>query len=248
MHGESGPGVSPEDEGRCLRCQHCLAVCPQGAISIFGLSPADSLPIDPSALPNLDQVERLVLARRSFRRYRDVDVDPALLERLLDATAYAPTGVNCRQLVFSVVSDRTVLGRLRDQLLTSLSEASAAGRIPPEAQRVAAIVTSAWRQGRDVVFRGAPHMLIVSSPPDAPCAQQDVVIALAYFELLAQSAGLGTCWCGYIRRLLEALPDRKPAFGVREGHVYYPMLFGVPASRYARTVQRRGVATVQRLA
>ena len=27
----------------CWRCQHCLAVCPQGAISIFGKKPEDSL-------------------------------------------------------------------------------------------------------------------------------------------------------------------------------------------------------------
>ena len=28
----------------CWRCQHCLAVCPQGAISIFRKRPEDSLP------------------------------------------------------------------------------------------------------------------------------------------------------------------------------------------------------------
>lgn len=28
----------------CWKCQHCLAVCPQGAISIFDKKPEDSLP------------------------------------------------------------------------------------------------------------------------------------------------------------------------------------------------------------
>ena len=28
----------------CWRCEHCLAVCPEGAISIFGKKPEDSLP------------------------------------------------------------------------------------------------------------------------------------------------------------------------------------------------------------
>lgn len=37
--------VSMEIQGEeCWRCQHCLAVCPQGAISIFGKKPEDSLP------------------------------------------------------------------------------------------------------------------------------------------------------------------------------------------------------------
>ena len=43
----------------CWRCQHCLAVCPQGAISIFGKQPEDSFPPPPEEMgeymdPNLD--------------------------------------------------------------------------------------------------------------------------------------------------------------------------------------------------
>jgi nitroreductase len=88
-------------------------------------------------------------------------------------------------------------------------------------------------------------LLIVSSPPDGPCAQQDVVIALSYFELLAQSAGLGTVWCGYLHRLLELLPTNKSIFQIPAGHVYYAMLFGVPSVQYPRTVQRSGSAAIR---
>jgi hypothetical protein len=137
-------------------------------------------------------MDTLVRARRSFRQYRDANIDPAMINRLLDAAAYAPTGVNYRQLAFTVVQDQAVLARVRDRLMAALADASAAGRLPPKATNVTNNILAGWREGRDVVFRGAPHLLIVSSPPDGPCAQQDVVIALSYFELLAQSAGLGT--------------------------------------------------------
>ena len=30
----------------CWRCEHCLAVCPAGAVSVFGRRPEDSLPPD----------------------------------------------------------------------------------------------------------------------------------------------------------------------------------------------------------
>ena len=70
-------------------------------------------------------------------------------------------------------------------------------------------------------------------------------LALAYFELLAQSAGLGTVWLGLLKRALEILPELKALLGLPGDHVYYAMLFGHPAVRYARTVQRRGTARLR---
>ena len=33
------------DEGHCIRCQHCLAVCPTGAVSIMGAAASDCTPL-----------------------------------------------------------------------------------------------------------------------------------------------------------------------------------------------------------
>jgi ferredoxin len=35
----------------CLQCQHCLAVCPTGAISILGFKPENSIPLTEKSLP-----------------------------------------------------------------------------------------------------------------------------------------------------------------------------------------------------
>lgn len=35
----------------CIGCQHCLAVCPTGAISIFGVSPDSALPLNEKSFP-----------------------------------------------------------------------------------------------------------------------------------------------------------------------------------------------------
>jgi nitroreductase len=68
---------------------------------------------------------------------------------------------------------------------------------------------------------------------------------MAYFELLAQSSGLGTLWLGLLRRALELSPDLKELLGLPADHGYYAMLFGYPAVRYQRTVQRGRGAKVQ---
>jgi ferredoxin len=38
------PVMPAEKEASCMECQHCLAVCPKGALSILGKDPADSVP------------------------------------------------------------------------------------------------------------------------------------------------------------------------------------------------------------
>jgi len=246
--GDDGPATIPaEKQQYCIRCQHCLAICAQAAVTLDGHRPEDSRPLLAQALPSLDQIDLLVRGRRSVRRYQHENVEPSLIERLLEATACAPTGVNARELTFAVVRDRAVLDVLRQRVLSTLADALEAGRLVERNASFAASVIRADADGRDLIFRGAPHLLIVSAPPSTPCPQQDVPLALATFDLLAQSAGLGTVWCGYVRRAFDALPELKDLFGLPRDHVYYPMLFGYPAVRYARTVERKGSAVVRRV-
>lgn len=242
------PAVKAERADGCVSCQHCLAICQQGAVTVGGVGPADTQPLRPELLPKFEQMDHLVRARRSIRRYRDIDVEPALIARLLDALENAPTGVNARDLTFTMIDQRSVMSALRERVMDSIAAALESGASPQRADFLAGVV-KAWRtRGRDVVFRTAPHMLVVSCPPTTPTAQQDVPLTLAYFELLAQSAGLGTVWCGYFRLLCEALPALKALVSLKEDAVYYAMLFGYPAVKYARTVQRAGSARIHRVA
>jgi nitroreductase/ferredoxin len=238
------PRVIAERSSQCVRCQHCLAVCATGAVSVDGLNANNSDAIVPESLPTLFQMEHLVRARRSVRQYRHENVDPKLIERLLVALEHAPTGVNARNLTFTVIQDRNVLGEFRAKVHRAIVEAAGAGALSERA----AVLTQAvqrWEESkRDILFRGAPHLLIVSSPRSAPCAEQDVTLTLAYFELLAQAAGLGTVWFGFLRMFLEAMPTLKPLVNLNNDDVYYAMLFGASAVKYARSVQRRGSAKV----
>ena len=239
------PEVQPDQQSSCIDCQHCFALCPEGALSIRGLDPAASRPLGPGAFPSFEQMGLLVRGRRSVRQYRDENVDPALIRRLLEDLEYAPTGVNCRKLTFTVIQDKAVLAELRARVMSAFTLALEENRLPGPAGYLSAMI-GLWRdQGRDVVFRGAPHLLVVSAPPDSPTPQQDVPLTLAYFELLAQSSGLGTLWLGLLRRALELSPDLKGLLGLPADHCYYAMLFGYPAVRYQRTVQRGRGAKVQ---
>jgi len=234
------PVVNPEKEGRCIECQHCMAICKPGALSIFGLNPADSIPLK-NNYPDPAKVETLMMGRRSTRRYNDEPVDSALLDRIMEVVRNAPTGVNRRQTLFTVVEDRAAMDALRKGTYEGLRKAVDAGSLPPGLEFFSGIA-DAWDNGVDILYRGAPHFIVASGPTDGPSTVPDTLIALSYFELLANSHGLGTVWDGLAKWALTAIaPDAAAMLNIPADHtIGYMMAFGKPAVKYHRTVQRPG--------
>lgn len=239
------PSISEENESGCLKCQHCLAVCPTGAVSVLGKNPADSQPISAGSIPTFKQMDHFVRARRSIRHYKDENVDRDLIDSLLKSLAHVPTGCNAEELTFNVIDDKDVMHNFSNQLVTALQDASANNA--SDHPFLAQIEHMSPQEIARIVFRDAPHALIVTAPPDAPCANEDVALSLAYFELLAQSAGLGTVWWGFLRLTSGIVPTVKAILGIPEDHIYYAILFGYPQIEFARTTQKEDAAEVRRV-
>jgi nitroreductase/NAD-dependent dihydropyrimidine dehydrogenase PreA subunit len=233
------PAIAPGKEASCLECQHCLAVCPSGAVSIFGRNPEKSLLLA-GKLPTPLMMETLIRGRRSVRQYRDENVAPELLRRLLDVSCHAPTGCNARQVLFTVVDDRDVMAALRRETMERLARLVSEGTLPSERAFYSDFVTAWEREGTDSIYRGAPHLVVASAPRDCPTPDADCLIALSYFELFAQSLGIGTVWVGLAYwAFTELLPELCGKIGIPEDHkIGYMMAFGMPRVGYHRTVQR----------
>lgn len=242
----SFPAVVEERAGACIRCQHCLAICPVAALSIHGVDPADCSSLQGN-FPDTSRLETLMRGRRSVRHYRDENVDSVLVQRLLDTAWQAPTGVNSRQVLFTLVDDKDTMSVLRDEVMAQLSSAVRAGKLPPERQFFSGFVRLWEEKGIDVIFRGAPHLLIASTPRTCPCPEADCLIALSYFELIAQCHGLGTVWDGLARwTIADFLPEFRGRLGIPHDHLIgYVMAFGYPAVDYHRTVNH-GPAAINR--
>ena len=233
------PQWSKEGKDRCCHCQHCLAICPTGALSIFGNDPADAEAV--REVPAPDELLNLIKRRRSYRSYRPEGIDRETMAKLKNMLAWVPTGCNDHRLFFGFIDDAQVMAEFRRDYLAALLhlvEANAPGseRFARYRQRLV--------DGEDVIFRGAPHMVLACTPADAPCADVDPVIALSYFELYAQSLGLGTLWCGLFIWSLRAMPEFLGRLGVPEGYVPgYAMMFGNTGLNYPRATQPPPVKT-----
>ena len=235
--------VDPE---KCMRCQHCLAICPKGAVTFNGKRPEDSLPVEGLAVPSIVQMENYMRVRRSVRRYRDCDVERQVLERIFKALGNSPTGCNARNLKFTCFATRKAMDEFREKFIRAIEEHRDGEKLLPRWLAVPAIQ---MRKGRgDMFFRGASGMVIISSDETAPgvtTPDEDVVIACSYFEMLAQASGLGTCWCGFLKLVQREIPELLvKTLGFRPTTPFYAVLFGHPALAYQRGVQRDDEAAV----
>jgi len=236
------PAIAPENEATCYKCQHCLAVCPTGAVSILGLKPTGSRPLVGS-FPTPDNLEMLIKGRRSVRRYKDENLDPALLQHLLEVAGHAPSGRNFRQVRFTVVDNKDKMAALREEVMSGLNRLLQDNALP-EGMSYYADFIMMWEKNRfDVIFRGAPHLLIASTPKSVASPLPDCLIALSYFELFAQVNGVGTVWNGLAKVAInDLLPGMRERLGIPNDHLIgYVMAFGRPAVHYARTTQHGAI-------
>ncbi|PLY04963.1 MAG: nitroreductase [Desulfuromonas sp.] len=241
------PEIVAGREQNCIGCQHCLAICPTAALSILGHDPDQSVVLEGN-LPTPAALETLIRGRRSVRQYRDENLAPELVQQLLDVSWQAPTGVNRRSVTFHVIDDKEVMAAFRTETYAGLAERSETGRLVANYADFAKFAALWHEKGIDVLFRGAPHLLVATAPRSCPTPQEDCLIACSFFDLYARSLGVGTVWNGFIKwAITDILPELKVSLDIPSDHlVGYVLCFGAPLVSYKRTVDH-GPARVRRV-
>ena len=175
LTGEDGfPEIRPAAARLCILCGHCVAVCPHDALSLTAMNPDDFQPIGNGALPTLKKTGQLLTSRRSIRSYQHQTVPRPYIEQLLEICRWAPSAKN-EQPVHWLVLETTeavqhLAGLVVDWLRTGTSYPG---------------IVSAWDQGKDMVLRGAPHLLVAHAREKSLKPEIDCTIALTYFDLAA---------------------------------------------------------------
>jgi nitroreductase len=119
----------------------------------------------------LTPVERAIKERRSVRAYRDEPVPEELLQRVLEAARWAPSGVNAQPWHFVVVRDKK-----NREFLSAHSR---------------------FLFVRNRHISEAPVSIIICGDPRrSKWYWADCSLAGANIMLAAHALGLGTCWIG----------------------------------------------------
>jgi len=236
---ESHPQLVPGGEQFCLACGHCIAVCPHGALNHTLVPIEDCPPIKKELVITEEQAVQFLRSRRSIRFFKDTPVEKEKIQKLIEIGRYAPTGGNSQLVEWHVFTNQAKIkemARLTVDWMRSLIQQN------PQSKRVSylPLIVDSWDAGYDSVLRGAPAMVVASTPKKAGNGMVDLTLALSYLELAAPTMGIGTCWAGLLQGALLAHPPLKEALGLPEGHSHhYPMMLGYPKVKYFRLPERK---------
>ena len=231
LTGEEGfPEMRPAAARLCIQCGHCVAVCPHDALSLAAMKQDDFEPIGNGSPPTLKKIRQLLTSRRSIRTYEQQTVPRKHIEQLLDVCRWAPSARNKQPVHWLVVENpeevRRLAGLAVDWLRTGANYPG---------------IVAAWDQGKDMVLRSAPHLLVAHAHQESLKPEIDCTIALSYFELTAASCEIGTCWAGIL--MSAATAGHQPlldALALPDGHrPYGAMIFGYPRFPYFKIPPRK---------
>ena len=138
------------------------------------------------------------------------------------------------RLFFRIIEDKEEMAFFRDEMsrmLKLLIRTGVMKLIYPNYKRYLQEIMN----GKDVIFRNAPHMIVAATPKNAPCKEADPWISLSYFDLFAQTFGLGTCWCGFGVYALRWNARMRKKLNLPRGYrISSVLLFGKPSVIYPR--------------
>jgi nitroreductase/Pyruvate/2-oxoacid:ferredoxin oxidoreductase delta subunit len=236
----------------CNLCSHCIAVCPQDAVTHTGLDANQIRPVDPGWF-DPEHYRAIVQSRRSVRRYRNTPVTCEKIEEIIKLSRYAPTASNDENVGYVMITDKALIKRVSEKIfslgprLYAQIRSGAAGRVMDitglskigPLRRMDHILNEA-AAGRDVVLHHAPVLILLYAPRPAPLARDNCLIAATTLINYAHSLGLGTCFIGYLTVALRFSSRLRKQLGVPRGNrVHASLVMGYPAYGFSRTVSRK---------
>lgn len=220
------PKVQDTKAGMCIQCGHCEAHCPSQAL-LLNVPPEERVPLPAGAgtiAPG--DMGYYLRKRRSVRHFTKDPVPKEKILEVLDIARYAASAGNGQPVEWIVVHDpervKKIAGLTIGWMKTLLnSNHPMSGYIP--------ILIGAWESGRDVICRGAPHLVVATIPEGNPMAQTDAIIALTHFDTAAPAFGIGTCWAGFVAMAASSYEPLQKEMGIPAGRKSaYAMMFGNP--------------------
>lgn len=138
-----------------------------------------------------------IITRRSTRKYQDELPEKGLIERVIEAGRYAPSGGNNQSTRFLVFSDKDVLKKLAELVKDEFS------KMETDENMYASLRNSINRaKTGDYIFHyGAPVLIVVSNKKGYGNAMADSSCCLENMMIAANALDLGSCWINQLHWL-----------------------------------------------
>ena len=127
----------------------------------------------------MNEVIRALKERRSVRAYRPEQIKESELQQILEAGAYAPSGMGAQPVIMVVVQDKETIAALG-----KLNAAVMGAETDP--------------------FYGAPTVIVVLADRSRGTWLEDGSLAMGNLMNAAHSLGLGSCWVHRAREVFAS--------------------------------------------
>ena len=117
----------------------------------------------------MNEILKNIKERRSIRKYKDKMILKEIIEKIVEAGTYAPSGMGMQSSIIIAITNKET----RDKL-SKLNAKIMGADIDP--------------------FYGAPVVLVVLAKKDIPTHVYDGSLVMENLMLAANSLGIGSCW------------------------------------------------------
>lgn len=252
------PKIAEASLKRCFGCGQCMAICPQDAITHTGYPEGTVNPIQKEIVPKYDQLVELIRSRRSKRSYKEKPVERSVIEKVLEAARFAPSGHNEQSTEFIVVQDEQTIheiGKLTAASLNKLASpfhspigrmmvrraigkrgAEYLGKLAPEFEGLASLYNS----GTDLILHKPPVLvLFCADSVGGTLAGINANLALHNAALAAETVGLGCFYTGFVVVVSERDDSIAKLVGLPETHkIYGALAMGYPRLKFRKWMER----------
>ena len=259
-------GIAQVTGESSLNCGHCMAICPESAITVGAIEPQsicfDTFELDHKYLApgvsGIQELARIIASRRSCRKYLSKPVEVSLLKDLIKLGKLAPSGSNCQNWTFTVLSSRQevvqcakMVGEIYEKinimaekrflrtLLKLVGKPELDNYYVNYYPKVKNAINEMKINGRDLLFHGATAAIIVGSQGESSSPKEDALLATQNILLAAHAMGLGTCLIGFAVKAFERDETAQVRLGIPEQEKIHAVIgLGYPNEKY-RTITGR---------
>jgi nitroreductase len=171
------------------------------------------------------ELDACIKGRRSIRSYQSKPVSPEMIDQILEAGTWAPTGMATEPWRFVIIENKELIRYVSDETKKILGKMDY-----PMAQRIA--LTK-----EDTICYNAPVLILICTEKDEqhPMNEHvrllDSVLAAENMFLKAYELGLGTCYMGFVSALTEN-PTVMKKLGVPDNcRMMVPFILGYPKAK-----------------
>lgn len=250
--------INSEMTDFCIKCGHCMGICKSESVIIEGLSYKKNFFELQETDIDSDSFVNFLENRRSIRNFKDKEVPKEILQKIIDATSFAPYGVSPKDLMITVVQNKEIaekalllMSNFYDDLVkwikNPISRYMIKRRLNQETFNsitnhiVPAANTGHYntKSGNDNISRNAPVIMIFHANEGAEEHTHNAIICVTYAMLAAHSFGLGTTIIGLIPPAINKVREIKDIFQIpEENEAVMSLILGYPKYKYKRTIKR----------